>query len=216
MTTPAAPHIDCEQHHASLFVPDIRAAADFYIKKLGFKLGFTWGEPPTMAGVNLDCVQIFLEKGTPSPEGCALYFVVGNADELYEFHRANGVEIVVPIGDREYALRDYRIRDLYGYGVSFGHRLPGALAEGPPLKIERVDVSVRLEKRLAGLLHDLAAHKRMSLSSCLEEILLHTNEPLGDGVASPHTKTTLRHIQELKQKHGIDYNCHASYRFVEG
>ena len=78
-----------------------------------------------------------------------------------------------------------------------------------------MDVPVRLEKRLAALLHDLARHKRMSLSSCLEEILLHTNEPLGDGVASPHTARQLRHIQELKVKHGIDYDSHASYRFVE-
>ena len=42
-----------------------------------------------------------------------------------------------------------------------------------------------------------------------------TCEPLGDGVASPHTRATLRHIQELKKKHGIDYDSHASYRFVE-
>ena len=55
----------------------------------------------------------------------------------------------------------------------------------------------------------------MSLSSCLEEILLHSNEPLGNGVASPHTKGTLRFIQELKNKHGIDYDSHGSYRFVE-
>jgi hypothetical protein len=89
------------------------------------------------------------------------------------------------------------------------------MAGGPPLKIERVDVPVRLEKRLAALLHDLAEYKRLSLNSCLEEILLHTNEPLGDGVASPHSKGQLRHIQELKKKHGIDYDSHASYRFVE-
>jgi len=25
----------------------------------------------------------------------------------------------------------------------------------------------------------------------------------------------LRHIEELKRKHGIDYDTHASYRFVE-
>jgi hypothetical protein len=49
----------------------------------------------------------------------------------------------------------------------------------------------------------------------LEEILLHTCEPLGDGVASPHTQRTLRYIQELKKKHGIDYDSHGSYRFVE-
>ena len=72
------------------------------------------------------------------------------------------------------------------------------------------DVPVRLEKRLAALLDDLAKHKRMSLSSCLEEILLHTNEGVG-----PHTKSQLRYIQELKKKHGIDYDSHASYRFIE-
>ena len=211
-TASEAPHVDCERYHANLQVSDVPAAVEFYTKKLGFTLGFTWGEPPTMAGVNLDKVQIFLQQGTPSPRGCSVYFVVGNADELYEFHRTNDVEIVIPPGDRDYGLRDYGIRDLDGYKLDFGHYIYN---QGPPLKIERVDVSVRLEKRLAALLHDLAAHKRMSLSSCLEEILLHTNEPLGDGVASPHTKATLRHIQKLKKKHGIDYDSHASYRFVE-
>lgn len=68
---------------------------------------------------------------------------------------------------------------------------------------------------MAALLNDLAAHKRMSLTSCLEELLLHTCEPLGDGVVSPHTKSDLAYIQKLKAKHGIDYDSHASYRFVE-
>lgn len=80
----------------------------------------------------------------------------------------------------------------------------------PPIKIERVDLPVRLEKRLAALLQDLAKHKRMTVSSCLEEMLLHTNDGVG-----PHTQTTLHHIQELNKKHGIDYDSHASYRFVE-
>jgi hypothetical protein len=29
------------------------------------------------------------------------------------------------------------------------------------------------------------------------------------------TRTQLRHIQELKTKHGIDYDSHGSYRYVE-
>ena len=143
----------------------------------------------------------------PSPEIGPAHFVVGDADQLYEFHRGQGVEIAQPIGDRPYGLRDYAVRDLYGYYLVFGHPLLNA---GEPVKIERVDVPVRLEKRLAALLQDLAEHKRMTVNSCLEEMLLHTNEGVG-----PHTKTTLRYIQELKKKHGIDYDCHASYRFVE-
>jgi len=146
MTTPIAPDVDCEQTHAGLAVSDIRAAIDFYTKQLGFTLAFTDGDPPTFAGVNLGHVQMFLELGTPSPAGCSVYFVVGNADELYQFQRANGVTVVEPPGDR----------------------------------IERVDVPL-----------------------------------LDDGVASPHTRGDLRYIQELKKKHGIDYDAHASYRFVE-
>ena len=214
MTTTPTPPVECEQLHPALSVSDVLAASNFYATKLGFWVSFTSGDPQTMAGVNLGNVQIFLQQGNPNPKGCSVYFVVGDADQLYEFHRANGVAIAVPPEDRLYGLRDYTVRDLYGYQLSFGHRLLGGAAE-PPLRIERVDVPVRLERRLAALLHDLAEHKRMSLDSCLEEILLHTNEPLGDGVASPHTKRDLNYIQELKKKHGIDYDSHASYRFVE-
>ncbi len=210
MTSPALSFTECEQLHAGLAVSDIPTAVEFYVRKLGFHEEFTWGgEPPTFAGVNLGNVQIFLQKGrpTPSSESSAVYFVVGDADQLYEFHRANGVDIAVVIDDREYGIRDYTVRDLYGYCLTFGHHLLNA---GPPLRIERVPVAVRLEKRLAALLQDLADHKRMSVDSCLEEMLLHTNDGVG-----PHTKTTLRYIKELKKKHGIDYDSHASYRFVE-
>ncbi len=207
MTDPASPEVDCEKQHPALVVDDVLAAVDFYTSNLGFKLAFTWGDPPSIAGVNLGNVQIFLEQGTPRPGGCSLYFVVGDADELCEFQRAHGVEIVQPPGDRHYGLRDYRVRDLHGYLLGFGHHLFNL---GPSIEIERVDVPVRLEKRLAALLHDLAQHKRMSLSSCLEETLLHTLEGVG-----PHTQSDLRYIQKLKQKHGIDYDSHGSYRFLE-
>jgi catechol 2,3-dioxygenase-like lactoylglutathione lyase family enzyme len=206
----STPHVDCEQHHACLTVPDVAAAVDFYVTKLGFRLNFTDGD--RFAGVTLDRVQVFLERGTPAPGGTSVYFVIGNADELHDAHRRNGIEITVPPDDRAYGMRDYGVRDLNGYRLSFGQPI---YTGGEPIEIERVDVPVRLEKRLAAALQDLARHKRMSLSSCLEETLLHTFEPLGDGVASPHTKSDLRYIQELKRKHGIDYDSHGSYRFVE-
>ena len=201
------PQVECEQHHVTLPVPDIREAVDFYTTKLGFRLGFFWEDPPTFAGVLLDHTQIFFSRGTPSPQGTTVFFDVGDADELFEFHRANGLEVVEPPGDREYGIRDYMIRDRYGNYLGFGHPIFNV---GPKTKIERVDVHVRLEKRLAALLEDLAAHKRMSVGSCLEEMLLHTNDGVG-----PHTKHTLRYIQELKKKHGIDYDSHASYRWEE-
>ena len=208
MNTPA-PTVDCERLHPGLPVPDVAAAVDFYTNKLGFTLGFTWPEngTPTMAGVNLGKVQVFLEQGTPGAKGCNVYFVVGDADELFAFQQANGVAVVEQPGDRHYGLRDYMVQDLNGYRLGFGHYIYN---QGEPVAIERVAVPLRLEKRLAALLHDLARHKRMSLSSVFEEMILHTNDGVG-----PHTEATVRHIQQLKRKHGIDYDSHASYRWIE-
>ncbi len=208
----ARPRIECDRQHPLFVVTDLEGSIAFYRDRLGFELAFTWGDPPSFAGVNLDQVQVFLQKGTPGPDGCSVSFVVGDADELAEFHRRGGVEFVEEIDDREYGLRDYSVRDPDGYRLSFGHYI---YSVGPPIEIERVGVPVRLERRLAALLADLAQYRHMAVSECLEEILLHTCEPLGDGVASPHTQRTLRHIQELKDKHGIDYDTHRSYRFVE-
>jgi catechol 2,3-dioxygenase-like lactoylglutathione lyase family enzyme len=207
MTNPTPPPIECEKMHVTLPVSDLSAAIEFYVTKLAFRLGFLWGESAWFAGITLGEMEIFLKEDTPAPNAGAVVFMVNDADALYEFHRANGVEVVEAISDREYGIRDYAVKDLYGYRLVFGHPIYNV---GPKIRIERVDVPVRLEKRLAGLLQDLAEHKRMSVGSCLEEILLHTNE----GV-EPHTTSQLQYIEELKKKHGIDYDSHGSYRFVE-
>lgn len=207
MTSPTPPVVQCEKMHVTLPVRNLAEAIEFYVTKLGFRLGFLWGEPAFFAGVALGEVEIFLKEDAPAPNAGAVVFMVGDADALYKFQQANGVEVVEPIADREYGIRDYAVKDLYGYRLVFGHPI---YTVGPKIKIERVDVSVRLEKRLAGLLQDLAAYKRMTVGSCLEEILLHTNDGVG-----PHTKSQLKYIEELKKKHGIDYDSHGSYRFVE-
>ena len=208
VTDQTRPLVECDRMNVTLPVSNLAAAVEFYTTKLGFQLGFLWGEPVAwFAGVTLGEVEIFLKEDTPAPNAGAVVFMVGDAEALYEFHLANEVEVVEPIADREYGIRDYAVKDLYGYRLVFGHP---TYAAGPKIKIERVDVPVRLEKRLAGLLKDLAEHKRMTVDSCLEEILLHTNE----GV-EPHTKSTLKYIEQLRKKHGIDYDSHGSYRFVE-
>ncbi len=207
MTTPVPPDVECEQEHAALKVSDVAAAAEFYRTKLGFKIGFMFGDPPNITGLNLGNVQMFLERGEPNPKGCSVYFVVGDADELYEFQRSSGVEIVVPPEDRFYGLRDYRVRDLHGYELSFGHHLHNA---GPAIEIERVDVSVRLEKRLArAASRSGRAQPREPDESVRGDVPAHARR------VGPHGDRTLKYIQKLKEKHGIDYDSHGSYRFVE-
>ncbi|HEU0013096.1 MAG TPA: VOC family protein [Longimicrobium sp.] len=210
MHDPPAPPTSCETVHPSLFVRDLAASIEFYTKKLGFTLGFSSGE---MAGVNLDRVQVFLQRVPGEVAPGYVFFVVDDVDALYEYHRANGVDVQDPPADREYGIREYELRDADGHSLGFGQHI---FTAGPAIEVERVDVPVRLEKRLAALLEDLARRKRMTVGECLEETLLHTFEPLPTGgVASPHTRSDHAHIAALREKHGIDYDSHGSYRFVE-
>jgi len=214
MSDSAAPSVECTRLNPSLRVRDIVRAIEYYTTRLGFKIGFTWGEPVRFAGVTLGEVQIFLQPGDPGTVPGQVYFLVDDADALHDYQAANGVKVLRAPADQAYELRDYTVADLDSNELTFGHYKP---SRAPALEIERVDVPVRLERRLAALFEELARHKGMTVGECLEETLLHSFEALdgSDGVASPHTKSDLRFIATLKAKHGIDYDCHASYRFVE-
>jgi uncharacterized glyoxalase superfamily protein PhnB len=50
--------------------------------------------------------------------------VIDDADRLHDFHRAVGVEILQSPEDKPWGLREYTVKDLYGYVITFGHRLP--------------------------------------------------------------------------------------------
>lgn len=152
------PSVECGTNHTRFSVPDIRAAVAYYTTTLGFTEGFLWGEPePSYAGVNLGNAQLFLSQGEPNPSGVEAIFLIGNADELFEYQAANGVKVLTPPGDRDYGIRDYSVSDPWGYQLTFGHYI---YSVGPAVEIERVDVPVRLEKRLAAVLRDLADFKR--------------------------------------------------------
>jgi catechol 2,3-dioxygenase-like lactoylglutathione lyase family enzyme len=206
--------IDCKLLHPILSVCDLPASVKFYTEALGFRLGFSWGDPPRTVGVNLGEVSVHLRQGASTNAGAAVYFVVADVDSLHALHAKNGVRATSPPGDKAWGLREYQVSDPDGYILTFGQHVP---SKEPKITVERVDVQVRLEKRLVALLTDLAAHKRMNVSECLEEVLLHSFERVGDGgsVASPHGAGTLAYIEELKKKHGVDYDTHDSYRFVE-
>lgn len=203
-----------------LNVSDIRQSFAWF-ENLGWEKRWEWGDPPDFGAVGSGGSEIFLCQdcqGGRGDHGVWLAVLVDDADAVHRHCVNAGLDVVVPPTDRPWNLREMLVRHPDGHTIRIGHVLEHeehAGDHGPPLEIERVDVALRLEKRIAALLHDLAAYKNMSLTSCLEETLLHTFERVGGGVASPHTPDQLRHIQELKGKHGIDYDSHASYRFVE-
>lgn len=79
-----------------------------------------------------------------------------------------------------------------------------------PIKVERIQTGVRLEKRMLKVLKALAEYFDMSLGDLLEGIVLHAFEgkcAFGDDV--------LKRIEVLKQVYEMDYDATASHKMIE-
>jgi catechol 2,3-dioxygenase-like lactoylglutathione lyase family enzyme len=205
-----------------------------WFEKLGWRRRWEYGSPPDFGSVGNTQCEIFLcqngqgsrrgtDPGSPGEGGgtwlCWLLDSPSDVDAIHATALRNGMTVTDPPSDKPWNLREMRLQHPDGHTFRIGAGLGSGehlIEREPRLPIRRVDVPVRLEARLAAVLTDLAAHKGMSVGECLEETLLHTFERVGTGgVASPHGEGTIDYIQELKEKHGVDYDCHASYRFAE-
>jgi catechol 2,3-dioxygenase-like lactoylglutathione lyase family enzyme len=122
-----------EQLVTEILVRDIRRSVDFY-RRLGFELlrdggdfvELTWeehrlflAEPSAFHGV--DAVL-----APPAFPLANVRVMVPDVDRYWDLTREIGAEIVVPVGDRYYGLRDFMIRDRDGFGVRFASVLEGA------------------------------------------------------------------------------------------
>src|SRR5690242_13088316 len=94
-----------------------------------------------------------------------------------------------------------------------------AAGEAPRMQVERVQLGVRMEKRMAQVLKGLAEFHGVSLGQLLEGIVLHSFEPVpgheGQMCASPYSARSFQVIEGLKKVYGMDYDTHASYGFEE-
>jgi predicted enzyme related to lactoylglutathione lyase len=196
-----------------LYVRDMGEAMAYYTEKLLFRKLWDWGQPPSFGAVAFGKVEIFLSLGGQGNPGTWLCIFIDDVDSYYQEIKARGAEIIEPPENKPWGMREMLVRDPNQHVIRFGHGMPAC---EPKIPVERVDVSVRIEKRLAAVLEDLAAYKKMTAGETIEEMLLHSFEKVEeDGVASPHTEGTHEFIGELKKKHEIDFDCHANYRFVE-
>jgi hypothetical protein len=84
--------------------------------------------------------------------------------------------------------------------------------------VERVQVGVRLEKRLVKVLKGLAEFEGVTLGQLIEKIVLHSFEPVpgqeGEACASPHGPAALAAVNDFKRIYGMD-DVHAAWRFAD-
>jgi predicted DNA-binding ribbon-helix-helix protein len=81
----------------------------------------------------------------------------------------------------------------------------------PKVRVERVQTGVRIEKKMLKVLKALAEFGDMTLGELIEDVVLHAFI----GHSTFDTPESLERVAALKVVYGIEYDAHASYRFVE-
>lgn len=86
----------------------------------------------------------------------------------------------------------------------------GSRPEETTFPVERVQLGVRMEKRMVKVLKGIAEYHDISLGDLLEGIVLHAFEN-----KTPFSEETLQRIGQLKEVYGMEYGVSASHRLTE-
>lgn len=105
----------------------MKRSIEFYRDKLGFNVTFTWNDPIDYAALKRGDVGIHLTKSdkevAPPGHHTSIFIFVHDADAVYDEFIDREVVIENPIGDRDYRMRDFDLRDPDGYILTFGKGL---------------------------------------------------------------------------------------------
>jgi catechol 2,3-dioxygenase-like lactoylglutathione lyase family enzyme len=114
-----------------LFVSDVTAACDFYARRLGFTIVFTYGEPPFYAQVARDAARLNLRHVHRPPitaaqrgeeQLLAATLTLDDAEPLYEEYLGAGVEFSQPLKTEPWGARTFGVRDPDGNVILFAGR----------------------------------------------------------------------------------------------
>lgn len=99
-------------------VNSLEQAIDYYQRVLGFKLAWEWGD---LAGVCRDHVELNLSgSGAPGAMPSKMYIHMAGVERYYHELLEAGVQPAIPLAERPYGMRDFRIVDPSGNELSFG------------------------------------------------------------------------------------------------
>ena len=124
-----------EQLVTEIVVRDIKRSTDFY-RRLGFELLRDGGD---FVELTWEDHRLFLAELSAFPEIAEVEFpatppkfplanirvMVPDVDDRWIVANEIGAQIILPVGDRYYGLRDFTLADPDGFGVRFASMLQG-------------------------------------------------------------------------------------------
>ena len=112
--------------HAATVIPVVNVpnSLNFYENQLGFTCNFKWNDPVDYAVVKRGEVSIHLTKidseEKRNSHRTSIYIFVHDVDVVYQEFIENKVTIHTEIGNREYGMREFDVKDPDGYIIGFG------------------------------------------------------------------------------------------------
>lgn len=108
-----------------LSVASVERSIAFYESVLGFRLGWKWGSPTSVASVCRDDVELMLELAPSAAIACPtkMYIVLAGLEHYYGEMVAAGAKVIHPLAARDYGMKDCRVADPDGNEISFGESL---------------------------------------------------------------------------------------------
>jgi catechol 2,3-dioxygenase-like lactoylglutathione lyase family enzyme len=99
-------------------VKDLAETIRFY-KTLGFTGEWLWGSPPTDAGIRRDELSLLFNHNpelAEKMEGFELVIFVDNVDDIFnEFNKKREIQIIAPLQDEPWGIREFSVKDNNGY-----------------------------------------------------------------------------------------------------
>jgi uncharacterized glyoxalase superfamily protein PhnB len=106
-------------------VTSLEQALEYYQRVLGFKLAWQAQEPARLASVCRDHVALNLSESDSGWAPSRMYIQVVGVERYYDELLEAGVKPAIPLAERTYGMRDFRISDSSGNELSFGEPTTG-------------------------------------------------------------------------------------------
>jgi catechol 2,3-dioxygenase-like lactoylglutathione lyase family enzyme len=104
-------------------VSDLAASISYYETVLGFSLGWKWGDPPRLASVCRDRVELNLalrDSSSTRAQIGKVYVQLTGIERYYAQITQAGARVAVPLAARAYGMKDCRVLDPDANELSFG------------------------------------------------------------------------------------------------
>jgi Ankyrin repeats (3 copies)/Glyoxalase/Bleomycin resistance protein/Dioxygenase superfamily/Ankyrin repeats (many copies) len=112
-----------------LNVKNVPVSTRYYVRKLGFKKNWDWGEPPTFASVGRGKVEIFLCEGEQGQTGTWMWVGMQDTDALYKEYKKSGAIIARRPKNYPWGSREMLVKDLDGHVLRMASEATGPADE---------------------------------------------------------------------------------------